>query len=215
MFFFSNYSIYLHSSRCSPPSPPSYSSSSHSCSPLPLRGCSPSHQTYPFPGASSLSRIKHISHWGQTRQTFATYVPGALDQPLYAPDWWLHLWEFPGAWVSWNCWSSYGVTHSCFFSLSPNSAIRVSNFSPMVGRKYLLLSQSAVGRASQRIAMPGSHLYIYHSISNSVRPWCLLPQMDPKLVQSLNRNSFSLFFIFVPAVLLDRNNSGSEILTVG
>jgi hypothetical protein len=32
---------------------------------------------------------------------------------------------------------------------------------------------------------------------------------------SLNRISLSLFSIFVPAVLLDRNNSGSEFLTVG
>jgi hypothetical protein len=39
--------------------------------------------------------------------------------------------------------------------------------------------------------------------------------MDLKLSQSLDLLSFSLISIFVPAVLLDRNNSGSEILTMG
>jgi hypothetical protein len=37
-------------------------------------------------------------------------------------------------------------------------------------------------------------------------------EMDLKSGQSLDHLSFSLFSIFVPAVLLDRNNSGSEIL---
>jgi hypothetical protein len=36
------------------------------------------------------------------------------------------------------------------FHLSPNSVIGVSDFSPMVGCKYLHLSQSAAGWASQR-----------------------------------------------------------------
>jgi hypothetical protein len=39
--------------------------------------------------------------------------------------------------------------------------------------------------------------------------------MNPKLGQSLDYLSFSLFSIFVLAVLLDKNTSGSEILTVG
>ena len=39
--------------------------------------------------------------------------------------------------------------------------------------------------------------------------------MDPKLDWSLNGLSFSLCSIFVPAFLLDRNNSRSEILKVG
>ena len=39
--------------------------------------------------------------------------------------------------------------------------------------------------------------------------------MDPNLGQSLDLLSLSLFSIFVPAVLLNRDNSGSEILTVG
>jgi hypothetical protein len=39
--------------------------------------------------------------------------------------------------------------------------------------------------------------------------------MDPKLGWLLDLLSFRFCSIFVPAVLLDRNNSGSEILTVG
>jgi hypothetical protein len=40
-------------------------------------------------------------------------------------------------------------------------------------------------------------------------------EMDPKLGQSLDSLSLSLFSIFVLEVLLDRNNSGSEFLTFG
>jgi hypothetical protein len=42
--------------------------------------------------------------------------------------------------------------------LPPNSTIEVPDFNSMVGCKYLSLSQSVAGRASQRIAMPGSFL---------------------------------------------------------
>ena len=42
----------------------------------------------------------------------------------------------------------------------------------MVGCKYLHLSQSAAGRASQRTAMPGSCLQAHQSISNCIRVWC-------------------------------------------
>ena len=38
-------------------------------------------------------------------------------------------------------------------------------------------------------------------------------EMDPKWSQSQDLLSFTLFFIFVSAVLSDRNNSGSEFLT--
>jgi hypothetical protein len=39
--------------------------------------------------------------------------------------------------------------------------------------------------------------------------------MDPKLDLSLNSLSFNLISLSVPALLLDRKNSGSEILAVG
>ena len=59
--------------------------------------------------------------------------------------------------------------------------------------------------------MLGSCLEIHHSISQALE---LPPEMDDKLGHSLDLSSLSLFSIFVPAVLLDRNNSGSEFLTV-
>jgi hypothetical protein len=38
-----------------------------------------------FPGASILSRTRHIfSHWGQTRHPSAIYVPRSSDSPVYA-----------------------------------------------------------------------------------------------------------------------------------
>ena len=39
--------------------------------------------------------------------------------------------------------------------------------------------------------------------------------MDPKLGQSLDSLSLSLFFIFIPEVRLDRRTFRSEILTMG
>lgn len=39
----------------------------------------------PFPGTSSVYSIIHtLSNWGHTRQSFATYMPGAMDQDMYA-----------------------------------------------------------------------------------------------------------------------------------
>ena len=60
------------------------------------------------------------------------------------------------------------------FNPTPNSFIVVLDLSPMVGCKYLHLSQSVAGRASQRTAMLGSCLQAQYSISNSVRVWCPL-----------------------------------------
>jgi hypothetical protein len=81
----------------------------------------------------------------------------------------------------------------------------------MFGCGYLHLSQSAVGRASQRPAMLGSCLQAQHGL------WGFVPAhgMDPKLGWSLEGLSFSLCSIFVSAFLLDMNNSGSKFLKVG
>ena len=51
-------------------------------------------------------------------------------------------------------WSSYGVALLfSVFTPSANSTIGVLDFSPMVGYKYLHLSQSVAGKASQRTVM--------------------------------------------------------------
>ena len=60
--------------------------------------------------------------------------------------------------------------------------------------------------------MLGSCLEAHHSISKSVRS---PTKKDSNLGWSLDCLSFSLFSIFVPAVFVDRRNSGLEILTVG
>ena len=72
-------------------SPFSKSSSPHPPSPLPLRGgfihpphTSPVQHASSFPGASNLYTIRCIlSHEDQTRQSSATYVQEATDQPMY------------------------------------------------------------------------------------------------------------------------------------
>ena len=74
---------------------------------------------------------------------------------MHAPGWWLSLWEFPGKTAGLPIGSTLLFS---FSNLSPYSTIGVADFSPMVGYKYLLLSQSAAGRASQGTAMSGSHL---------------------------------------------------------
>lgn len=150
-----------HSSRGPLLSPPSHSSSCYSSSHLPPRGCSP-HQASPFPGASSLLRIKCISHWGLARQPSTLFVPGALDCPVHVPGEWFSLWKQPGVWVSWDYWSSYGIILPFnFFNSSPNSTIGVQDFSSTVRFRYPLLFQSAAKRASQRTTMPGSCLCLW------------------------------------------------------
>ena len=75
----------------------------------------------------------------------------------------------------------------------------------MVG--YLCLSQSSYLLCLSENSYAMLLLYAHHSI---------MPphDMDSKMSQSLDRLSLSFFSVFVPAVLLDRHNSGSEILTV-
>lgn len=71
----------------------------------------------PTPWASSLSNVSCIFfHWGQTRQT---HVFGALDQLVVYAAW------SAGIRISWDSWSSYGVTLLfSFFQPSPNSTTR-------------------------------------------------------------------------------------------
>jgi hypothetical protein len=46
-------------------------------------------------GASILSRVRYIfSHWGQTRQSSAVYVPGSSKE---LPGWWHIIWEISGS----------------------------------------------------------------------------------------------------------------------
>ena len=58
--------------------------------------------------------------------TSATYVPWALDQPLYASVGDSSVWELSGVQVSWLCWSSCRVPITLrVFNPSSNSSIRV------------------------------------------------------------------------------------------
>jgi hypothetical protein len=83
----------------------------------------------------------------------------------------------------------------------------------MVGCKYLHLSQSAAGRASQRTAMLASCLQIQYGINNNVRVWCLCMGWIPSW--ACHRMAFPSVSapFFIPASPLNRNNSGSKILT--
>jgi hypothetical protein len=163
-----NWFIYLHS-KCCPPSQsllqeffthPSFaservlsttptSSYTHPLSPHPLL-------TYPSPGQSSLDRIRYtLSHWGQIMQSSMR----AWTCPYMLFGWCLNLWKLPRVWVSWFCQSSYGVAILfSSFNPSPNSFISVPYLSPVVGCKYLYLSQSTTERFSQWTAMLDSYL---------------------------------------------------------
>ena len=90
----------------------------------------------------------------------------------------------------------------------------IPDFSPISGCKYLHLFQLAAGKASQRTARPGS-LSKQIIASVIVLGFGSAP-LDGSQVQLLiGLPSLSFFSIFASAVVLDRNNSGSEILTVG
>ena len=169
LFCLINRFIYLHP-KCFPLLGPPSLSSSLMTPPLCLWEGAHTHahaHVYLPLWASSLYRIRHIlSHWGQTRQSSATYVPGAMDHPMYAL-WWLSLWELWGVHVNWYCCSSYGVVIPfSSFSPSPNSFTLVANLSSMVDCKYLHLSLSAADRATQRTTMLGSCLqFLLHILS--------------------------------------------------
>ena len=62
--------------------------------------------------------------------------------------WWLSVCEISRIWVSWDFWLSYRVTLLSFFQPFPNSTSGLPNFSPLIGCKYLHLSQSAACWAS-------------------------------------------------------------------
>lgn len=96
----------------------------------------------PFPETSNLSKIKDISHWGQSRQTSAILLPGTLDHPVYAPSWWLNLWELCGVQVIWveNVHLSMGSLSLSSSSILPWLNQGAPDFSSMVGYKYLHLS---------------------------------------------------------------------------
>ena len=78
--------------------------------------------------------------------------------------------------------------------------------SPMVWCKYLYLSQSGVGRASQRTH---ARLLPHLGFSNRVRDLTSVYGINPKLRWSLHGRYFSLCSSVVPAFPLDRNNPGT------
>jgi hypothetical protein len=96
--------------------------------------------------------------------------------------------------LGFDCWSPYGVAFLfSVFNLSPNSLIRVPEFGSVVGYKYLVLSQSAAGRASLRTAMSGCK-----HISNNVRPWSLLMRWILSWASRMNTfPSVSSSFLFL------------------
>ena len=100
-------------------------------------------------------------------------IPGSSDQPVYLWLVALSQWD-PKIQATWNFWSSYGVVIP-FSSFNPshNSSEGVPEISLMFECKYMHLSWSAAGKASQRIAMLGSCLQEHNSLINIVRVGCI------------------------------------------
>jgi hypothetical protein len=155
-------------------------STSHTSSPSPnLNVDAPTplpYLTSKLPGASSLLRVRWI--WMNTDLAVLYYTCVHTYTHIsrcMLPGWWTSVWEISGIRVSWNCLSSYRVTfllHS-FFQLFPNSTTGVSCFCPLVGCKYLHLTLSAVCWVFWRAVMIDPFWWVFHSLSNSVRPWDL------------------------------------------
>ena len=215
-YFSWNYFIYLHSRNCSIlASLPTVSHPIFLSTPLSLREYyNFTRHPPPLPEVSSPSKVRPIfSHWGQTRQSLNIYLPAASDHSLV------------GGSVFGNSVSSPLVENAGFpigspsplasSILDPNSAIGVPNFSPMVGYKYLPLSQSAADSASQKTAMKApvcKHVIASVSVSGLGAP--CPTQWDGSQLGPVTGLPVSFFSIFVPLVLLDRHNSESQILIV-
>ena len=134
---------------------------------------------------------------------------GPQTIPCLLHDWWLSLWELLGIQVIWDCFPSYVVAIPfSFFNPSPNSTLPIPDLMSNGWEKYLHLPQPAACRAFQRMAMLGSCQHIIASV------WVSGIETDPNLDRRLDLLFFSYFPIFVPTLLLDRINLGSEILTV-
>lgn len=80
-----------------------------------------------------------------------------------------------------------------FFYPSPNSSLGVPKFCPIVACKYLYLSQSGAGTASQM-----TPICMHNMAPAIVSGTCA---GDPRLGWSLDGPSFGLYCIFVPAFL--------------
>jgi hypothetical protein len=126
-------------------------------------------QTSRLPGAFSLLRVRCIiSDWTQTWQPSAVYVLRTSYKLAYA-TWLVVQWlrDLRGQ-VNWDCWSFYRV--ALLFQPFPNSTTGVSSFWPLVGCKYLhhLLADCWAFWSG---VILGPFLWVFHSLSNSVKPW--------------------------------------------
>jgi hypothetical protein len=140
---------------------------------------------------------------------------GPQTRPCMLFGWWLSLWDLPEVQVSWYCWSSYRVVIP-FNSFNPShhSSIDVPNLIPMVEYKYLNLSPSAAGKASQRTATLGSYLQEQHGISNSVmvsvHPWD-----ESQVVWVTGWPFLQYLLLFCQCIFFsDTNSSGKKNLLV-
>jgi len=132
------------------------------------------------------------------------------------PGWWSSVWEISEVQINWDCCSSYRVAFPPqLLPAFPNSTTGVSSFCPLVGCKYLHLTLLAACCVFRRAAMIDPSLWAHHSINNSVMPWGLPLSCISHWAGHWTSFSSDSSPFFVPGVLLDRNNSGSEFLTVG
>jgi hypothetical protein len=81
---------------------------------------------------------------------------GPWTTPYMLFGWWFSFWKFWGSKLIDIVILPMGLPSQLAPSI-PNFSLGVSDLSPMVGYKYLYLSQSAAGRTSQRTAMLGSY----------------------------------------------------------
>jgi len=97
------------------------------------------------------------------------------------PGWWLVVWEFSGVWISWDCWSSYGVAFSLaspiLSLIQPQGCptlVQWLSVSICIGLSQLLFL------TSWRTAMLGS--FFKHTIASVIgsglKPFL---EIDPKL----------------------------------
>ena len=149
LILFVYYFILFQSSHCPPPDPPPrvpYPIFPPPClqENAPTTGDPPSlgSQVFRGLGLSSLTKTRPDSY-------LLYMCQGPWASSCMLPDLWLSAWEISGIQVSWDCWSSYGVSLLNFFQPFPNPTTGIPDFSPLVVCKYLHLSQSAASRTSE------------------------------------------------------------------
>jgi hypothetical protein len=174
-----------------------------------------------LPTQCGLNSLKGYTHLLPLRPDQAvlwcTCVWGLWTSSYMLHGWWLSAWDYSGVWISWDCWSSYGVaSSSALYTLSPaqpqESSTSVQWLSVII---WICFSHLLDGPLRGKPCWPPVYKQTIASVivSSACKEQPL--EMDPKLGQSLNLffpQSRLHFCSYTTLEILSRTNRQSTVL---